>query len=145
LKKLFVAEANADNWEQSLKIAADILFENHCVKKDFYESCVKREKEFPTGLTPECPVAIPHTDKDHVLENGICVLRLCKPVLFGRIDDPEKTVPVDFVINMALLDDEEHLVMIKKVIKSIQDVGYINRLKSMSLDELKQSLAEHLL
>jgi hypothetical protein len=35
--------------------------------------------------------------------------------------------------------------MIKKVIQSIQDVGYINKLKSMSLDELKQSLAEHLL
>jgi PTS system galactitol-specific IIA component len=145
LKKLFVAEANADNWEQSLKTAADILLENHCVKKDFYESCVKRENEFPTGLTPECPVAIPHTDKDHVLENGICVLRLCKPVLFKRMDDPEKTVPVDFVINMALLEDEEHLVMIKKVIKSIQDVGYINKLKSMSLEELKQSLLEHLL
>lgn len=145
MNKLFVAEADIDNWEQSLKKAADILYENHCVKKDFYESCVKREKQFPTGMTPDCPVAIPHTDKDHVLENSICVLRLCKPVLFGRMDDPKKSVPVDFVINMALLDDEEHLRVIKKVITSIQDIGYINQLKSVSLSELKQSLSEHLL
>jgi galactitol PTS system EIIA component len=145
LKKLFVAEANVDNWEQSLKTTADILYENHCVKKDFYESCVKREKQFPTGMTPECPVAIPHTDKDCVRENSICVLRLCRPVLFGRMDDPQKTVPVIFVINMALLDDDEHLKMIKKIIISIQDVGYIDRLKNMSLAEMKQSLVEHLL
>lgn len=140
MSELYVVEGTAETWREALKITASKLLEEGCVRDDFFESCVSREKEFPTGLTETCPVAIPHTTKDHVKKQSICALRLKKPVLFQRMDDPERSVEIRYVLNLALLDDSEHVEIIARVIRYLKNEEALEKMDQLSLDGLRELL-----
>lgn len=140
MSELYVVEGSAETWREALKITASKLLEEGCVRDDFYESCVNREKEYPTGLTETCPVAIPHTTKDHVKKQSICALRLKEPVLFQRMDDPEQSVEIRYVLNLALLDDSEHVEIIARVIRYLKDEEAMKEMDKLSLDGLQELL-----
>ena len=44
------------------------------------KACIEREKEYPTGLPSEVPVAIPHSKVEGIKDNCVCFLRLKNPV-----------------------------------------------------------------
>lgn len=140
MSELFVIEGEAENWQEALRLTADRLQQEGCVKDDFYESCKKREEEYPTGLTENCPVAIPHTTKDHVIKQAICALRLRHPVMFQRMDDPDEQVEVKYVLNLALLDDSEHVEIIARVIRYLKDDSALKEMDAASLTELETLL-----
>lgn len=140
MSELYVIEGNAETWREALKITASRLLEKDCVRDDFYESCVSREKEYPTGLTETCPVAIPHTTKEHVKKQAICALRLKTPVLFQRMDAPERSVEIKYVLNLALLDDSEHIEIIARVIRYLKDEEVLKEMDKLSVDELQELL-----
>lgn len=139
---LYVVEGCADTWQEALKLTSLELLKNDCVLDDFYESCVSREKVYPTGLTSTCPVAIPHTTKEHVKKQAICALRLEKPVKFHRMDDVDREVEVKYVLNLALLDDSEHIKVIAKVINHLKDASFIEKMNQMSISDLRGFLQE---
>ena len=140
MSELFVIEGEAENWQEALRLTADRLQQEGCVKDDFYECCKKREEEYPTGLTENCPVAIPHTTKDHVIKQAICALRLRHPVMFQRMDDPDEQVEVKYVLNLALLDDSEHVEIIARVIRYLKDASALKELDAASKEELEKLL-----
>lgn len=140
MSELFVIEGEAENWQEALRLTADRLQQEGCVKDDFYECCKKREEEYPTGLTENCPVAIPHTTKDHVIKQAICALRLRHPVMFQRMDDPDEQVEVKYVLNLALLDDSEHVEIIARVIWYLKDDSALKEMDAASLTELETLL-----
>lgn len=142
MSKLFVMEASCETMEAALKITAGRLDAEGCVKPGFYESCLEREKEYPTGLTDACPVALPHTGKEYVVSEAICVLRLIQPVKFRSMEDTEKEIGISIVMNMALLDDDKHIVIISRIIRNLKDVEFVRKLTMLPLDELKTFLEE---
>ena len=71
MKKVFVIEGEARNKEEALRLTFQKLYEEGLVKESFYEGCVEREKQFPTGLDTPVPVAIPHTDSVHVISPAV--------------------------------------------------------------------------
>lgn len=143
--ELFVIESDANTKEEALQQTAKVLTENDCVKGGFYESCLEREKEYPTGLTQSCPVAIPHTSKDFVKKDAICVLKLKKSVKFASMENWEEKIDVKTVFNLAFLDDNEHLVLITKIIRGLKNESFVKSLTELSVDELKQFLKNELL
>lgn len=145
MSELFVIEGEAENWQEALRLTADRLQQEGCVKDDFYECCKAREEEYPTGLTETCPVAIPHTTKDHVIKQAICALRLRHPVIFQRMDDPDEQVEVKYVLNLALLDDSEHVEIIARVIRYLKDASALKEMDAASLTELEALLKEKFL
>ena len=140
MSELFVIEGEAENWQEALRLTADRLQQEGCVKDDFYECCKKREEEYPTGLTENCPVAIPHTTKDHVIKQAICALRLRHPVMFQRMDDPDEQVEVKYVLNLALLDDSEHVEIIASVIRYLKDDSALKEMDAASKEDLEKLL-----
>ena len=140
MSELFVIEGEAENWQEALRLTADRLQQEGCVKDDFYECCKKREEEYPTGLTENCPVAIPHTTKDHVIKQAICALRLRHPVMFQRMDDPDEQVEVKYVLNLALLDDSEHVEIIARVIHYLKDDSALKEMDAASKEDLEKLL-----
>lgn len=140
MRELFVIEGEAENWQEALRLTADRLQQEGCVKDDFYECCKKREEEYPTGLTENCPVAIPHTTKDHVIKQAICALRLRHPVMFQRMDDPDEQVEVKYVLNLALLDDSEHVEIIARVIRYLKDDSALKEMDAASKEDLEKLL-----
>lgn len=140
MSELFVIEGEAENWQEALRLTADRLQQEGCVKDDFYECCKKREEEYPTGLTENCSVAIPHTTKDHVIKQAICALRLRHPVMFQRMDDPDEQVEVKYVLNLALLDDSEHVEIIARVIRYLKDDSALKEMDAASKEDLEKLL-----
>lgn len=140
MSELFVIEGEAENWQEALRLTADRLQQEGCVKDDFYECCKKREEEYPTGLTENCPVAIPHTTKDHVIKQAICALRLRHPVMFQCMDDPDEQVEVKYVLNLALLDDSEHVEIIARVIRYLKDDSALKEMDAASKEDLEKLL-----
>lgn len=91
--KLFVAlQGSASTSEEAIRICAEALEDNGCVTKKFADDCLNREKEYPTGICCEKPVALPHCQSDAIIRDALCYLRLDKPVSFYRMDDAEDTV-----------------------------------------------------
>lgn len=133
-------EGEADTSEEAIKLCAAELLTKGLVKEDFYSSCVERERQYPTGLTDQIPVALPHTTKDKVIEEAVCVLRLKKPVKFYSMQNTDQQIDVRIVINMALLDDSEHLSIITNVINSLKNPGYVKQILTLPSNETERLL-----
>ena len=90
----------------------DMLFELMCAKlekrgwieADFFKSLIERERKFPTGLdTGKIKIAIPHTDPDKVIIEGMAVAIIKKPLDFTEMGYPGKRlVPVSIVFLLLL-------------------------------------------
>jgi galactitol PTS system EIIA component len=145
MSKIFVVEKNVDNWEEALKCTGKTLYENNCVVEEFAEKCIERERSYPTGLIETIPVAIPHASKDYVREQAICCLRLEKPVKFHSMEDWDMEVNVRYVLNLALLDDSEHIKIITRVIRSLKDPQFLVKMDNCNPDQLKTLLEDYFL
>jgi len=81
------------------------LFEKGFVKKGFYRALIEREKSFPTGLdTGNIKIAIPHTDSDMIIREGIAIAVLRNPILFGEMSAPDNSLRVNIVFLLLIKD-----------------------------------------
>ena len=145
MTELFVIEGKADTWEEALQQTSAVLLENGCVADDFYDSCAERERMYPTGLTEYCPVALPHTSKDHVIHQAICALRLEEPVKFYSMEDSTRPVDVKVVLNLAFLDDTQHIEIISRIIRSLKEEDFIKKLTVSPIDEFRTMINDRFL
>ncbi len=143
--ELYVIEGQPKNKEEALKLTSEVLMKNGCIKEGFYQSCLEREKDYPTGLTQYCPVAIPHTSKEFVNKDAICVLKLANPVKFASMENWENEIDVKTIFNLAFLDDNEHLVLITKIIRGLKNKDFVNSLVDLPIDQLKEYLEREVL
>ena len=143
MSEVFVINGKVNNWEEALKMTGLELFRNGCVVEEFWEKCVEREREYPTGLTEFCPVAIPHASKDFVEKQAICALKLEEPVKFRSMADWDQDIDVRYVFNLALLDDSEHIKIVTRVIRSLKDPDFLKKMDDCDVEELKILLNEH--
>lgn len=140
MSQIFVIEETAETWQEALRQTAQKLLEMNCVKPDFYASCAAREESFPTGLTASCPIAIPHTSKEYVLQQAVCVLRLEHPVKFRSMENVDLQVDVRYVMNLALQDDQEHIRIVSQIIRNLKDKHFIEAMDALDAESLSQFL-----
>ena len=144
MEKLFIIEGNARSWNEAIELCCRKLQKEGIVEDGFYQACIEREKVFPTGLPTALGVAIPHADSQHVKTDGICFLRLKTQVPFQRLDDPEQSVGVNYVINLATKNPDEHIQILQKVMAFAQDPKKLTHFLDADLKELKQELEVYL-
>jgi PTS system galactitol-specific IIA component len=85
------------------------LFEEYVdVRPGYTEALIQREREFPTGL-PTTPygVAIPHADGRYVIQPGLAVCTLKRPILFREMGNPQNAVSVKLAILIALPEAQQ--------------------------------------
>lgn len=136
--KVYVIEGSPNNWCEAIKDTSSVFLANGDVTDSFYDNCVAREMEFPTGLNTLLPVAIPHTNADSVINTGVCLLRTTRPVTFSRMEDKEQKVEVNFVLNLAINSAGAQLKALQQVIRLFQNEEFKEKSMNMSLDELKE-------
>lgn len=102
------------------------------VKPGYREAVLAREAELPTGLPmgEGRGVAIPHTDREHVLRPGVAVARLAAPVVFRNMEDPDSPVPVRFVFALALSDKDQQIEMLQAVLQLMQDDAAVRAMEA---------------
>lgn len=102
-EKLMLVPLRAVSREEAFAQLAQRLQNYGYVKDSYFKAVLKREKTFPTGLcTGEINVALPHTDVEHVLQPGIAVGVLEKPVRIASMDNPQREIDVSIIFMLAL-------------------------------------------
>lgn len=134
--------ARGTDCESVLREMAGYLARQGLVKESYCQAVLDREAVYPTGIPADpVAVAIPHSDREHVLETAVLVARTEQPVLFHRIDDPDDTVEVRVVFMMAIDSSQGQLDTITQVMGLIQDPGVIGALAASTDPEEIRSIA----
>lgn len=107
-------EGEAKDWEEAISLCGQAIAKAGYADKTFMKACIEREKEYPTGLPSEVPVAIPHSKVDGIKDNCVCFLRLKNPVRFYRMDSDEESIETTAVFNLAIKDGDQHLEFYKR-------------------------------
>lgn len=142
--KIVVMDGDASSWEEAIHLCAEKLHAQGYVKKDFEENCIRREKQFPTGLNTELPIAIPHTESEYVCQSAICFLRLKQPVNFMNMENAREYVPARYVLNLAIREKEKQVPVLARVIEVFQNGNVLKQMSSLDLDEFRRELVEKL-
>lgn len=142
--EIYVAQGSPDSKEEALQITYDILYENGCVKEDFREACLEREKTFPTGLPTPTPIAIPHSDAVYSLKNAMCLLKLGKPVTFHNIESVEDTIDVDYVLNFSIVQQSNQIKTLVAIIDIFQDQEFLSCIREADEQQIKEELSRRL-
>lgn len=142
--KLYAIDASCSTSLDVIRSGFDKLKAEGHVKDSFLDACVNREKEYPTGLPTEIPVAIPHTFAEHVISPAICLVRLRKPVLFFCMGEEGESVEVSFAFVIAFQQAGDQTSLLKKLLKVAQSADTLHAFKEMSITQL-QDVASKLL
>ncbi|MGM9531498.1 PTS sugar transporter subunit IIA [Intestinibacter sp.] len=137
-----VISGNAKNEEEAIRMCGEALLEKGYVGESFISGCIEREKEYPTGLPTDIPVAIPHCKSSSVEQNSICLLKLDEPVVFYRMDDAEECIKTDMIFNLAIKDANDHLGILQKLMQFVSDSDALIECKGLSNSESIKFLKE---
>jgi len=96
-----------NNRQELFELFNKNLFEKGFVKKGFCRALIERERAYPTGLdTGNIKIAIPHTDSNMIIQEGVAVAVLKNPVSFGKMDDPDNSLGVNIVFLLFIKDSK---------------------------------------
>ena len=130
-QELIFVGVEAADWQEVLKLLANRLFQAGYVHESYLQAVLNRERQFPTGLrTAEVAVALPHTEKEHVLKPAVAVAILAHPVTFGEMGTEDQTVPVEIVFMLSILKPDEQVTWLSRLVSTFQLEGFLSLLKS---------------
>lgn len=130
-----IAQLEASTAEEVLSALADRAVAAGWAKESFTEALLKREQEFPTGLPTEIPVALPHTDPEHVIHAGLGVATLKNPVEFGEMGGDGSTVAAQAVLLILVENPEKQVTVLGQLVNLIQRPGWFDQLSAATTDE----------
>lgn len=145
-RELTAVNMEARDSEEAIRKAGALFYENGFVKDSYVDAVVAREEGFPTGLQLDgIGVAMPHTDPPHVSRSGVCVVKLSRPVTFCHMGEPEKQVEAELLFMMAILNSDEHMETLQKVLKVFQNAEIAKKFKdAQDAEQLYQVAAKYI-
>lgn len=130
-QELILVGVEAASWQEVLTLLANQLYQSGYVRESYLQAVLDRERQFPTGLhTAEVAVALPHTEKEHVLKPAVAVAILAHPVTFGEMGTEDQTVPVEIVFMLSILEPDEQVTWLSRLVSTFQLEGFLSLLKS---------------
>lgn len=137
-------EGEAKNWEEAIALCAKKMEESGFVDESFGRACIEREKDYPTGLPSEIPVAIPHCKVDGIKENCVCLLRLKEAIEFKRMDDDVESIQTKMVFNLAIKGGDAHLEFLQLLMQSVMDKEMMGICMEKEIDKIPEYLEKKL-
>ncbi|OJG78821.1 hypothetical protein RV10_GL001307 [Enterococcus pallens] len=118
------------------------LYEKGYVNEGYQEEIISREEKFPTGLVLEnYNVGIPHCDSQYVKKDFIAIVILSNYIQMNQMDKPDNEIPVKYLFFLGLQDANNHLKILKKIMKVIKSEQLIHRAEnSQSVKEISELL-----
>jgi galactitol PTS system EIIA component len=118
--------------ETVIKLLSDKLLEKGFVKDSFYANVLKREEVFPTGLPTSIPMAICHTESEHVNSSAIAFGTVVEPVAFQEMGTPERNVMAEMVFVIALKDPKDQVPWLQKMMTVFRDEEILKTIRNAS-------------
>lgn len=138
-EKVIALQGRADSREEAIRLCGQALCQAGIVKESFIEDCIRREREYPTGICTDVPVSIPHCKSDAILQSGVCYLRLDQPVEFRRMDDDEETIMTRSIFNLAITAGD-HLDFLQKMMSIVGDEEFVAELEQVDIGDVPKRL-----
>ena len=79
-----------------------LVSEGYC-KSSYVQALIEREKDFPTGINMgNIGIAIPHTDKEHVIKGAVAIGVLKEPCISIRWETNDENVEAKLIFMLAV-------------------------------------------
>lgn len=111
--------AEAENWQQAIKIGTDLLVSAGVVTADYYPAILEGIERFGPYFILAPGLAMPHARPEQgVIRTGFSLVTLKTPVCFGDADND----PIDILVTLAASDARTHQeVGIMQVVQLFED------------------------
>ncbi len=101
----YVLNAEAENWQEAVKIGTNILEQKGFIKPTYYEDIVRQHKEIGPYYVIAPGIAMPHSNPEKgVIKTCWSLVTLGTPIDFGS----EGNDPIDIILTLASVDTKEH-------------------------------------
>ncbi len=139
-KELMFAKMDAKTDLEVLEKLADAAIKAGVANENFKPALIEREKNMPTALNMNIPIAVPHIHTG-CKKNFISVATLKQKVPFGNMADLTNSLPVQIVFLLGL----ESLSVQSRVLRHVCNSFQISELLSEYLkDESSEALLERI-
>ena len=134
---LIIANAEADNWEEAVKIAGRLLYENDYVEERYIQSMVDIVKEYGPYIVIDEGLALAHArPEDGARKLGLSFVTLKTPVEFGSEDND----PVKLVMGLSAVDADAHLDVMSELAEILSDEAVMEQIFEADSSEKIQDL-----
>ena len=134
--ELVQVRLEAGSMEEVINRLAGVLVAQGYVKPSYAQSALERESSCPTGLpTPGLGTAIPHGGVEHALKPGIAIATLARPVAFGQLGDPGRTVPISIVFMLSVTQPEAQVYLLQALVDVYKEETSLRQLYAATRPE----------
>lgn len=128
-------KVHAENWEEALKVAAAPLVNDGKITNDYVDSMIASVNKLGPYIVIAPGLALGHARPSAaVKQSSIAIASLDSPIKFGNKDND----PVDLVVILASINDNDHLGLMKKIVMFLNDAKNLKWLRSASQDQVNK-------
>ncbi|MCM8712028.1 PTS sugar transporter subunit IIA [Clostridium sp. SYSU_GA19001] len=126
MEKNVKLHVDASDWIDAMKKSGQLLVDSGFITKDYIQLAIKSVEEFGPYIVIAPGLALSHARPDvSVLNTGVSLLTLTKPIEFNSENDP-----VDIVLTLAATDDENHIGLLQTLSSYLSEDGKIDYIRS---------------
>jgi PTS system galactitol-specific IIA component len=131
--------------DDALRELGEALVRAGDIDPEYVDDVIRREREFPTGLPTDPPVALPHADPDHVRRSAIAVGVCRSPVSFREMGTPTRALGVRVIFLLAIREKAEVATILRDLVSALRDRDRLSTLQEATTpEEAGRLLAEML-
>lgn len=105
------------------------MLEHGFVNESYYESILKREQQFPTGIqTPTVGVAIPHADPENLKKPFIAVVRPKQGIEFEPMGIAEGKIQAELIFMLGVLKNGDQVIALQKLMNLLTNDEAVKQL-----------------
>lgn len=130
-----VTNGHADNWEEAVSKAGDLLIKNKTVESLYVENMIQAVHDFGPYIVIAQGIALAHaSSKEGVHQISMSLLTLAEPVPFGsKLNDP-----VHAVFTLATTDHDSHLTALSELVRLLGQEDFLQALKENNKETILQ-------
>lgn len=120
-ENLIKLNGNARNWKEAIIASGELLLWEKCISVNYLQQMVQLVDKYGPYIVIANGIAFAHASPSQgSLRNGISVVRLDEPIVFGK----EEFDPVRIVVGCSILDSPENINILLKIMKIIKDPSF---------------------
>ncbi|KKB74496.1 MULTISPECIES: PTS sugar transporter subunit IIA [Bacillus] len=136
-EELVFTDLHAQTPAELLETIGFALKELGYVEDTFTDAIIERERKYPTGLALEdCNIGLPHTDREHVKQAFIAVVKNGRKLPFIHMGTEDRQVDIDCFFVLGVTDPEKQVEILQTLMEKFDDAQFVRRLNE--LNEKKQ-------
>ena len=124
-ENLIKMDSDARNWKEAIIASGELLLWEKCISINYLQQMVQLVDKYGPYIVIAKGIAFAHASPSQgSLKNGISIVRLNEPVVFGK----DEFDPVKIVVGCSILDSPENLSLLLQIMKTIKDPIFFDKI-----------------